>query len=63
MKNPELWKNNTQCPVCGKPANPNIFSCETGYDYCSDECAKQHSDECAKQHVEALTLEDRNELA
>ena len=41
-KNPELWKNNKQCPVCGSSANPKIFSCETGYDYCSDDCAKQH---------------------
>ena len=42
LKDPKLWKNNETCPVCGFPADPRIFSCETGYDYCSDECAKQH---------------------
>jgi len=40
MKNPKLWKNNEICPVCGGKANPRIYAAETGYDYCSDECAR-----------------------
>jgi len=41
-KDPRLWVNNRQCPVCGKLANPSIYACETGMDYCSDEHARIH---------------------
>lgn len=47
-KDSELWKNNEVCPWCGDKANPDIFSCETGCDYCSIECARKH--------VKSLTL-------
>jgi hypothetical protein len=36
------WRNNDQCHMCGAKADPNIKSCETGYNYCSDDHAKQH---------------------
>lgn len=38
-----LWANNTKCPVyeCGKPIDPRIRSVETGFNYCSFECAKK----------------------
>jgi len=42
MKDSKLWKNNKQCPVCGFPTDPQFFACETGYDYCSEECVREH---------------------
>ena len=35
----DLWKRNAICPQCGEKTDPSIFSCETGYNYCSDECS------------------------
>ncbi|RLI09923.1 hypothetical protein DRO42_02875 [Candidatus Bathyarchaeota archaeon] len=36
------WANNKECPICGRPTEPDIRSCETGLSYCSDECARHH---------------------
>lgn len=40
-----LWENNDKCPVCGDKVNPEIKACETGYHYCSNECANKHVNE------------------
>ena len=45
----KLWKWNRRCPTCGKMAYDDIRSCETGYSYCSDECAKIHVHENAPE--------------
>ena len=39
-----LWYNNTECPQCGKLIEDpkKIRACETGYSYCSEECAREH---------------------
>lgn len=39
-----LWRSNILCPQCGKEVvyPPKIKACETGYSYCSEECAKKH---------------------
>ena len=47
MKDTKLWKNNKYCPMCGDEADPQIYSCETGFDYCSMKCAEQHVKVCA----------------
>lgn len=38
------WKNNRICPECGSPIENlgKYQSAETGYSYCSWECAKIH---------------------
>jgi len=38
----KLWHENERCPVCGFPVNPQIRAAETGYNYCSHECALTH---------------------
>jgi len=42
-----LWANNTECPAegCGKPIDPKIRSAETGFNYCSNECATKDVEE------------------
>lgn len=44
-----LWKDNELCPECGGKINPKIRSCETGYYYCSDECAIKHVNDNAPE--------------
>lgn len=44
-----LWKNNEQCPECGQKANQEIRACETGYSYCSEECATKHVNDNAPE--------------
>ncbi len=41
----DLFKNNKYCPDCGRIANQEIRSCESGLSYCSNECAKIHVNE------------------
>lgn len=40
-----LWKNNVECPQCGKEASQLIRAVETGYSYCSSKCASEHVNE------------------
>lgn len=42
MSEEGLWIDNPECPNCGKPINPDIQSCATGFSYCSYECANEH---------------------
>jgi endogenous inhibitor of DNA gyrase (YacG/DUF329 family) len=45
-----LWKNNKRCPNCGKMIKSNKHqSVETGYRYCSEECAKIHTNKTYKE--------------
>ncbi len=46
-----LWFNNSECPQCGKAIEDpkKIRANETGYSYCSDECAVKHVDENAPE--------------
>ena len=40
----KLWYDNTECAMCGKPIEDlkKFRACETGYSYCSEECAVEH---------------------
>ncbi len=42
LETPGHWFGNTICPNCLSPADPKIAACETGFNYCSGECAKEH---------------------
>lgn len=41
----EFWKNNEECPKCGMRVDPHIKANETGYNYCSRQCAISHVNE------------------
>lgn len=46
------WALNEQCSECGKAIkNHNIQSAETGFSYCSNECAEKHVNENYKDEV------------
>jgi len=60
MSKEGLWRDNPECPNCGRSVNPDIQACETGYSYCSNECALEHIKKWEQEKIE-FELKRRNE--
>jgi len=48
----QIWHNNIECPICGQETKPEFRASETGYSYCSYDCAKVHVEADYKEGVE-----------